>query len=272
MIVNLSSCLNLARPLCVFDLETTGTNDDARIVQLAVTLHYPQSTASPHRSAIAWHTYVNPEILVPLGAVEVHGITDEMVADSPTFKDLVDNRLMERAFSNVDYAGHNVTFDLKVMKNECARVGHPWNWENDDSMVVDTLRVFQLKHPRNLEAAHQEYLGYGFEGAHGAPADVAACERVLAAQLERHTDLPRTVAELSMLLSGDKVDKLGKLRWQAGEAQVAFGKHQGKSLRQAIAEDRQYFSKFVVGGDFPADFKRVVTAALGGVFPKRVTT
>lgn len=261
--INLASILKLSRPLNVFDLETTGLGDGARPVQIAVTLHYPD------KEPISWQSLVNPEVPIEAGAAEVHGITPEMVKDAPTFADLMKARLMERAFTNVDYCGFNVMFDLGVMKRECLRVGHRWNWEDDDSMIVDSFKIYRNKYPRDLSAAHLEYVGRPLDDAHHAGIDVAATERVLHGQLERHDDLPRDVTALARFCSGDTVDKTGKLRWSNGEAVLAFGKYSGKTLRAAIESDRQYFTKFVLGGDFPGDFKRLVTEGLSGKYPRR---
>jgi DNA polymerase-3 subunit epsilon len=264
-VINLATVFHLTRPLNVFDLETTGTGDDARAVQIAITLHYPD------KEPISWQSLVNPEVPIPGGSTSIHGITTSMVAEAPTFAALVKVKLMERAFTNVDFCGFNVRFDLNVMKRECKRVGHRWNWEDNDSLIVDGFRIFQQKHPRDLAAAHLVYLGQPLKHAHEASADVAATERVIQAQLLQHTDLPRDVPGLARFCSGDAVDKTGKLRWRNGEACLAFGKYNGRPLQATVQEDRQYFTKFILGGDFPGDFQRIIAEAVAGRFPRRAS-
>ena len=73
--------LNLIKPLCFFDLETTGTAiSKDRIVEMAVLKLHPDGSQENK----VWR--INPEQPIPEEASQVHGITDEMVANEPTFK------------------------------------------------------------------------------------------------------------------------------------------------------------------------------------------
>ena len=75
--------LELTKPLCFFDLETTGTAiSKDRIVEMAVLKLLPDGSKEKKE----WR--VNPEQPIPEEASNVHGITNEMVADKPTFKAL----------------------------------------------------------------------------------------------------------------------------------------------------------------------------------------
>src|SRR3954466_13993801 len=72
--------LNLTRPIIFYDLETTGKSPAVdRIVEIfAIKLH-------PDGSREELHRYLNPTTPISPGATAVHAITDEMVADKPTF-------------------------------------------------------------------------------------------------------------------------------------------------------------------------------------------
>ena len=73
--------LKLTRPICFFDLETTGVNiTNDRIVEMAVLKILPDGSQEEK----LW--LINPEMKIPAEAAAVHGITDEKVADAPTFK------------------------------------------------------------------------------------------------------------------------------------------------------------------------------------------
>jgi DNA polymerase III subunit epsilon len=75
--------MNLSRPLIFFDLETTGVNTSTdRIIQLAGIKLMPDGTRDTRTMLI------NPTISIPREASEVHGITDEMVADQATFREI----------------------------------------------------------------------------------------------------------------------------------------------------------------------------------------
>ena len=67
--------------------------------------------------------------------------------------------------------------------------------------------IFHRKEPRDLTAAVRFYLDRDHEGAHSAEADVTATAEVLDAQLERYSDLPRTVDELDGWLRAGRGEK-----------------------------------------------------------------
>ena len=65
---------------CFFDLETTGINiANDRIVEISVLKVFPNGNKESH----TWR--VNPTIPIPKATSDIHGITDEMVADAPAF-------------------------------------------------------------------------------------------------------------------------------------------------------------------------------------------
>ena len=73
--------LKLYKPLCVFDLETTGTNlAKDKIVEICILKVNPDAS----RESKTW--LVNPEMHIPKETSDIHGITDEDVKDAPTFK------------------------------------------------------------------------------------------------------------------------------------------------------------------------------------------
>jgi DNA polymerase-3 subunit epsilon len=66
--------LKLHRPICFFDLETTGINvAKDRIVEIAVLKVFPNG----NKESKTW--LVNPEMPIPKEVIAVHGITDEKV-------------------------------------------------------------------------------------------------------------------------------------------------------------------------------------------------
>src|SRR5680860_1459178 len=72
--------LNLTRPICFFDLETTGTNiAKDRIVEISILKVLPKGTTESK----TW--LVNPGIKIPDEIIAIHGITNEKVANEPTF-------------------------------------------------------------------------------------------------------------------------------------------------------------------------------------------
>ena len=75
--------LKLNKPICFFDLETTGVQVATdRIVEISILKVWPNG----NKESVTWR--VNPEQPIPAQATEIHGIDDDMVADQPNFKTL----------------------------------------------------------------------------------------------------------------------------------------------------------------------------------------
>lgn len=70
-------------PFSAVDTETTGVNEDDKIVELAIV--HCQYGGAP---VIAFSSLINPGRPIPVEATAVHGITDEMVKDAPTIEDV----------------------------------------------------------------------------------------------------------------------------------------------------------------------------------------
>lgn len=71
--------LNLKKPICFFDLETTGINVASdRIVEISILKVFPNG----NKESFTWR--VNPEIPIPDVTTAIHGISDEMVVNEPT--------------------------------------------------------------------------------------------------------------------------------------------------------------------------------------------
>ena len=260
--INLATVLRLTRPLTELDLETTGKNpDEDRIVQINITRHYPD------QDPVSWTSYINPRRPMPPETTARNHITDEMLADAPPFARYAEG--LAAKLADTDYAGYNVAFDLRVLRAEFRRRLIDWDWTKTDACLICSMRLYHLKHPRDLTAAYKEYVDpAGFEDAHDAERDVRATEAVLAGQLARHPDLPRTVAELSDACYPQEpewVDRSGRIMWRYREAAIGFGKHMNTPLRTMNKD----YLKWMLRSDFAADTKAIVQAALEGRFPKK---
>jgi DNA polymerase-3 subunit epsilon len=78
--------MNLLRPIVFFDLETTGTNVNTdRIVEFGAIKIFPAGDIKAN-NPLKFVFRINPEMPIPAGATEVHGITDGAVEFEPTLK------------------------------------------------------------------------------------------------------------------------------------------------------------------------------------------
>ena len=108
--------LNLKRPLVVFDLETTGldlVND--RIIQISYIKIHPDGREERK------DLLVNPGKSIPVEVVQLTGITNEQVAQAPTFKELAAD--LAAAFRGCDFAGFNSITSMcpSWPKNSCVQ-------------------------------------------------------------------------------------------------------------------------------------------------------
>ncbi len=180
--------LQLTRPIAVIDLETTGINIGSdRIVEIAIIKILPDGTRQVKRKLI------NPQMPIPKGASDVHGITDEMVKDAPTFKQAANE--IKQFIDNCDLAGYNSNrFDVPMLVEEFLRIG--MEITIDGKRLVDVQRIFHMMEQRTLGAAYKFYCQKTLEGAHSAEVDASATWEVLEAQIERYPQLGTTIESI----------------------------------------------------------------------------
>lgn len=257
----LASKLELQRPLAFFDIEATGTSPRAdRIVELAVTRIHPDGTRDDH----VWR--VNPGIPIPVETTRIHGISDEDVANCPSFADIASQVL--DWLKDCDLAGYNIgRFDVPMLVEEFNRANLPF--DPAERRQVDVQRIFHRHEPRDLTAALAFYCNEMHLDAHGAEGDVNATIRVLGAQLDRYSDLPRDVESLDDYCNPRDplwVDRTGRLRWLNGEVAINFGRKKGTPLRRLVETDTG-FIKWMLRSDFPKDTRTIVENAMDGIWP-----
>ena len=244
--------LKLDRPLIVFDIESTGTSPRKdRIIELAA-IKVRQDGSEESR---CW--LLNPTVPIPPETTAIHGISDEIVANCPTFAEMADE--IFGFFSGCDLSGFNADrFDIPCLEEEFARVG--LNFASSSRKHVDVQRIYHRMEPRDLSAAVRFYCDRDHDGAHGAEADTRATLDVLKAQLERYQSLPKDVAAMDeYLVPHDPLnaDRNGMLRWKGGELCVNFGKKKGEPLRKLLLNEPSYL-RWIVKGDFDSEVRMIV--------------
>ena len=158
----------------VLDTETTGLDalNGDRIVEIGcieLINHVPTSKS--------YHAYVNPERQMPAEAQEVHGLSDEFLADKPVFASIVDEFL---AFlGDAPLIIHNAKFDLGFLNAECRRLEKP---EIPDERAIDTLLIARRKFPgspASLDALCRRFeIDTAARGKHGALIDADLLAKV----------------------------------------------------------------------------------------------
>ena len=116
--------LSLSKPICFFDLETTGVNiSKDRIVEISVLKIFQNG----NKESRTW--LVNPEIDISQEVSNIHGITNEMVINEPTFKKV--GPQVKEMIQNCDLAGFNSNkFDIPLLAEEFLRFNIDFTLEN----------------------------------------------------------------------------------------------------------------------------------------------
>lgn len=138
----------------VLDTETTGleTSQDHRIIEIGCVELVNRRLTGRH-----YHQYINPLREVDDGAMEVHGISNEFLADKPLFADVAEQFL---AFiEGAELVIHNAPFDVGFIDHEFGKLDG-FGKVMDYCTIVDTLVMARQRHPgqkNNLDALCKRY-------------------------------------------------------------------------------------------------------------------
>lgn len=282
--------LNLTKPLIVFDLETTGLDlVKDRIIQISYIKVNPDG--KEERS----NQFINPERSIPQEVVDITGITDEDVANAPTFKMVATD--LANKFQGCDFAGFNSNhFDVPMLAEEFLRAGIDFDFSKCN--LIDVQTIYHKMERRNLAAAYKFYCGRKMEDdfvAHKADQDTEATYRVLQGELDMYArgkqEEPERqlnndmneLAEFSKL--NNNVDFAGRIIWKEmkdangniltdaeGNPRMQevfnFGKYKGWSVSEVLNRDPGYFS-WMLSSDFTYNTKQVLTRIRLREFNKR---
>ena len=222
----------MAKKYIILDTETTGTGEDDRIIQLGYIV-------LGSKDIEVYNEFCSSQTPISFGAMEVHGITPEMIENKPTCQETSAYKKLQELNSEENYMIiHNAPFDLEMLKKEGFEV---------KMKVIDTLRV--AKHIFEDEEAHRlQYFRYKMElykeeekeaknlniavKAHDAIGDVLILKLFLTKLKEALTlKFPHAnpVEKMVELTNTPIIIKTFK-----------FGKHKGKMLKDVAQEDAGY--------------------------------
>lgn len=253
--------LQLTRPIAFIDLETTGVNISTdRIVEIAIVKILPDGARQVKRKLI------NPQMPIPAASSAIHGITDDMVKDAPTFRQAANE--LKQFIENCDMGGYNSNrFDIPMLIEEFLRIG--MEFSIDGRKLVDVQKVFHMMEQRTLSAAYKFYCQKVLDGAHSAEADATATWEVLEAQVERYPHIGNTVESIVKFTGEDEiVDFARRFIKDKGVEIFNFGKHKGKPVVQVLKEEPQYYD-WMMKGDFAMNTKQKLTEILNRTLVKK---
>ncbi|MEP7277384.1 MAG: 3'-5' exonuclease [Bacteroidota bacterium] len=246
--------LKLTRPLAFIDLETTGINlGSDRIVEIGMIKILPDANKSIKRKLL------NPEMVISQASVDIHGITNEMVKDAPSFKQAAND--IKQFLDNCDLSGYNSNrFDIPMLMEEFLRAEVEFDMKG--RKLVDVQKVFHMMEQRTLTAAYKFYCQKNLDGAHSAEADAMATMEILHAQVERYPQIGNTVESILKFTGEDIiVDFARRFIMEKGIEVFNFGKHKGRAVTEVLKAEPQYYD-WMMRGDFPLHTKQKLTEIL----------
>lgn len=203
-------------PVAVIDLEMTGLSPKVdRICEVAV-IRGRDGVVDDE-----FHTLVKPAAPMSEGALAVHGLTPEILADAPTFPEVAAR--VSEVLGDSAVVAHNVPFDMTFLQRELEESGHGFT---PAPITVDTLlmarRLFAFR--RNNLGDVARALGIPLDNAHRALHDARATFHVYARMLEiLDPDKTVTLRELNDLVDALAPNSTLRLR-------------QRKTLRRAFRD------------------------------------
>lgn len=126
----------------VLDTETTGISpaEGHRIIEIGCVEVIDRKLTGNH-----YHVYINPERVVEEEAIEVHGITNDFLADKPVFAQVVDDFIS--FIQGAQLVIHNAPFDVGHMDAEFERLRSGYQSTHDYCSVLDTLQLAREMRP-----------------------------------------------------------------------------------------------------------------------------
>jgi len=153
------------------DTETTGFSPACgnRICEVGVvkTLNWKVTEV--------YESFINPLIDIPPQVSAIHSITDDMVRDAPTFREIAGE--FKNVVGRSVLVFHNAAFDLAFIQSELMAAG----LEPLDNIIVDTLKILRraFSFPSNSLTSITDYLDIPHETSHRALSDAAVTIQVL---------------------------------------------------------------------------------------------
>jgi len=194
----------------VLDTETTGLDSLAghRVVELGcIELVNLVATGK------TFHAYFNPEMIMPAGAQDVHGLSDAFLADKPRFGERTEEFL--EFIADAQLVIHNAQFDLGFLNAELARVGKT----RLANAYIDTVSMARKKFPgqrASLDALCERFsIDNSSRTKHGALLD------------------SELLAEVYLELSGGRQRDLGLAPEMAARVMAGMARAAGATIRPA---------------------------------------
>ena len=241
----------MAKKYIILDTETTGTGDTDRVIQLGYIV-------LGEKVPEVQNEFCSSDVPISFGAMEVHGITPDMIEGKPTCQETTAYKRLVELNTNDNYMIiHNAPFDLGMLEKEGF---------NTQMKVIDTLRV--AKHVLPDEDAHRlQYFRYKMDLYKEEQKEADALGIVVKAH-----DAIGDVLILKLLLSKLKEEVANKFPSENPVEKMVdltntpilvtsfrFGKYKGKKASFVLEEDPSYLKWLWNNTEVDKDLAMIIT-------------
>ncbi|GLQ00892.1 DNA polymerase III subunit epsilon [Methylophaga thalassica] len=219
---------NVVKRQVILDTETTGisTAEDHRIIEIGCV-----EMVNRRLTGQTFHQYINPHREIDAGAIEVHGITNEFLADKPSFEDIAEDFL--QFIEGAELIIHNAPFDVGFIDHELKKLSGEKRRVNKLCTVLDTLKMARDKHPgqkNNLDALCKRYdVDNSNRELHGA---------LLDAEILADVYLAMTGGQVSMLLAANEEETVTSTP-SGSEAEEVIATVKSRNLKVIRASEEE---------------------------------
>lgn len=195
----------------VLDTETTGLEPSQghRIIEIGCVEIIDRKLTGNH-----YHQYIRPDREIDEGAIEVHGITNEFLADKPVFAQIVDDFL--DFVRGAELVIHNAPFDVGFIDAELRKLSPRRGVITELCTVLDTLVLAREKHPgqkNSLDALCKRYaVDNSQRDLHGALLDAEILADVYLLMTGGQTALSLNTASSGTAIGGSSIRRLSASR------------------------------------------------------------
>ncbi|MGB1010543.1 MAG: DNA polymerase III subunit epsilon [Thiolinea sp.] len=154
----------------ILDTETTGLEpkEGHKIIEVGCVEMIDRQLTGNN-----FHQYLQPDREIDAGAIEVHGITNDFLADKPRFADIAED--LVAYLQGAELIIHNAPFDIAFLDHELKQVGSRFKRIRDYCSVIDTLVMARDLFPgqrNSLDALCKRYeINNSHRTLHGALLD-----------------------------------------------------------------------------------------------------
>ena len=191
----------------VLDTETTGLDplQGHRIIEIGCVEIENRRVSRNH-----FQCYLNPDREIEEAAIEVHGLTNQFLADKPSFQQIESEFL--QFVTGAELIIHNAPFDIGFLDHELARTSSATSAMESICSVLDTLRFAREKHPGQRNSLDALCRRYGVDNTqrqlHGALLDAEILADVYLIMTSGQSSLPLTEEQSEVTLRRRRARKL----------------------------------------------------------------